>query len=123
MVDIDKQLEPKPPVEPLPAPPVTSWPIGLAVAIADMETAVGRGGSYGTEEDICKEFGITLDTLSRLKSLKAFRTEVQEAIIALKNAHGTVRRKASLQLEQYIDTFIPRWVADPDFQHLKRWMR
>lgn len=112
---MDKELDYQTPVAPLPPPPVSSWPIGLAIALADLETAVGLGGSYGTEEDICKAFNISVEFLERLKGLKAFRSEVQEAIRSLKNVNGVIRRKAVLQLEQYIDIHIPNWLVDPNF--------
>ena len=107
----DFQTMELPNFEPLPLVPITTWPVGLSVEIADFETSVGT--PISTVEEICKRFDITEEFLTALRGVRAFRNEVRTAIVDLKKTNNTVRRKAALQTENYIDTLCPLWLADP----------
>lgn len=96
-----------------PKPPalVNSWPQGLVEELALNDLAVGQ--KILEDEDICKQFDITLDQLNYFKNHIAFKAQVREAIAAVKDSNATLKRKARLALEYYADEYIPLWLQDP----------
>jgi len=99
--------------EEAPRPPALthSWSPGLVEEIALNELAVGA--KIMDDDDICKQFDITLDQLNYFKNHIAFKAQVREAIAAVKDSNATLKRKARMSLEYYADTYIPLWLQDP----------
>lgn len=96
-----------------PKPPALthSWPQGLVEELALNELAVGA--KILDDDDICKQFDITLEQLNYFKNHIAFKAQVREAIAAVKDSNATLKRKARMSLEYYADTYIPLWLQDP----------
>lgn len=99
-------------IEP-PKPPAlaNSWPSGLAIEVG--LNSLCNGVAIASDEDLCRQFEITLDQLERYRQHPAFRAEVREAIAAVKDSNATLKRKAKMSLEYYADTYVPQWLADP----------
>ena len=70
-----REEPPKPPVL------VNSWPQGLVEELALNDLAVGQ--KILEDEDICKQFDITLEQLNYFKNHIAFKAQVREAIAFL----------------------------------------
>lgn len=96
-----------------PKPPalINSWPPGLVEELALNDLAVGA--KILDDDDICKQFDITLDQLNYFKNHIAFKAQVREAIAAVKDSNATLKRKARMSLEYYADEYIPKWLNDP----------
>ena len=96
-----------------PKPPalVNSWPSGLVEEIALNDLAVGA--KILDDEDLCKQFDISLDQLNYFKNHIAFKAQVREAIAAVKDSNATLKRKARMSLEYYADHYVPLWLNDP----------
>lgn len=89
---------------------IHEWPVGLAVEVGLNTLAVGT--SIIEDADLCKQFEITQEQLEAIKNHPAFKAEVRESIAAIKDPYATIRRKAKLGFEYYMDTIIPKLVAD-----------
>lgn len=95
-------------------PPALSndWPIGLATEVALNDLSVGDTAIV-SEDDLCKQFDLTLDELTRIKKHPAFRAQVREAISQVKEDGSTIKRKARIATEFYLDELVPKWISDP----------
>lgn len=96
-----------------PKPPAltNSWPVGLAAECAINSMAVGQ--AVMDDSDLCKQFDLTQDQLDYIRANPAFRAEVRENITQLKDKFATIRRKAKLGFEFYLDTLVPTLLNDP----------
>lgn len=105
MTDMVEFIEPpKPPVL------VNSWPVGLSLETAIDELVVGE--KIMTEEDIASQFDLTVERLRQIKQHPAFRAEVRGHMATIKEDGATIKRKAKLALEFYLDSEVPKWIAD-----------
>lgn len=89
------------------------WPASLPLEIAHYESAIGVP-LYSLDE-IADHFGISVDTIDRYRELPAFRAEVRSSLAELKDTNSLIRRKVRKQAELYFDSFVPKWLNDPDF--------
>lgn len=99
--------------EEAPKPPalVNSWPSGLAIEVGLNSLAVGA--AICSDEDLCRQFDISLEQLEAFKKHPAFRAEVREAVSQVRDSNATIKRKSKLALEFYMDEYVPKWIADP----------
>ena len=97
--------------EEAPKPPalVNSWPVGLSLETAIDELVVGE--KIMTEEDIASQFDLTVERLRQIKQHPAFRAEVRGHMATIKEDGATIKRKAKLALEFYLDSEVPKWIA------------
>lgn len=99
-------------IEPIKPPTLTnSWPVGLAAECAINSMAVGQ--AIMDDEDLCKQFDLDQAQLESIRANPAFRAEVRENISQLKDKFATIRRKAKLGFEFYLDTMVPNLLSDP----------
>lgn len=89
------------------------YPVGLAVEVALNEAATANSGSPLFEmEELCKQFDITMEDYARIKNNVAFRAEVRQHLANVKENNGTVKRKAAMAAEFYLDNLVPTWLND-----------
>lgn len=90
-----------------PKPPalVNSWPVGLAAECAINSMAVGA--AIMDDDDLCKQFDLDQAQLESIRANPAFRAEVRENVSQLKDKFATIRRKAKIGFEYYLDTMVP----------------
>lgn len=91
----------------------TSWSPALVVDIALNETSL-NGAIYDTEE-LCSIYGLTLEEFQELRGIEAFKRDVRDAIIEVKQNGLTPKKKMALMYEYIMDTKIPQWLDDADF--------
>lgn len=98
-------------IEPPKPPAITnSWPIGLSLEVALDELTLGV--KIMDEEELAKQFDLTVDRLRQIKSHPAFRAEVRAHMGQIKEDGATIKRKARLALETYLDSEVPKWISD-----------
>lgn len=90
---------------------VHEWPVGLSSEIALNDLSVGV--SVIEEETLCRQFGLTQDELDGIKAHPAFRAEVRECLTQIKESNATIKRKAKIAFEHYMDVMIPALMNDP----------
>lgn len=108
MVDMVEFIEEK---HPQPPALTNSWPVGLSVEVALDELTVGE--KFQTEEELAQQFDITVERLRQLKQHPAFRAEVRAHMSQIKEDGASIRRKAKVILEQYLDYKIHDWLKEP----------
>lgn len=105
MPDIEFIEHPKPPAI------INSWPHGLSLEIALDELTVGE--KIMSEADLASQFDLTVERLNQIKQHPAFRAEVRGHMATIKEDGATIKRKAKVALEFYLDSEVPKWIADP----------
>ena len=93
--------------------PLETWPNLLPLFIAEYESSIGT--PLYTLDEIAEHFDISVEKIELYKQQTSFRAEVRSAIVEIKDSNSTVRRKASAQFENYLDTIVPKWMVDDDF--------
>lgn len=96
-----------------PKPPAltNSWPVGLAAECAINSMAVGQ--AIMDDDDLCKQFNLSLEQLDCIRANPAFRAEVRENLNQIKDKFATIRRKAKIGFEFYIDNLVPQLLDHP----------
>lgn len=96
-----------------PKPPalVNSWPSGLSIEVGLNDLAAQTGAIIMSDEDICRQFDISLAQLESYKKHPAFKAEVRENLNQIRDSNATIKRKAKASLEYYMDTYQAQWLA------------
>lgn len=91
----------------------TSWSPALVIDIAINETSLN--GPLMSTEDLCERYGLSEDEFAELKQLSAFKKDVREAIVEVKQNGLTPKKKMAIMYEYVMDTLMPEWLTNPDF--------
>jgi len=89
-------------------------PFDQMLAYALAENRVAFTHKPWTEDELCEQFDITLETLQQLKLSRKFAKAVTMAVSELKKGSGAVETKAKALFEHYTDEWVPRVMQDPE---------
>ena len=91
----------------------TQWSPALVVDIAINETSL-TGPVYSIE-DLCSLYHLTEEEFLQLKNIPAFKKEVRDAIIEVKQNGLTPKKKMAIMYEYILSQQVPIWLTDADF--------
>lgn len=86
--------------------PSLTWHPQLPLDIAINESSV-TGRKVHEDDELLRAYGLSQADYDIIRALPAFRQQVRDAIVELKTNGVTVRRKAGMLFEFYIDTTVP----------------
>lgn len=89
-------------------------PFDQMLAYAMAENRVAMLNKPWTEQELCEQFDISIQTLEQLKQSKKFAKAVTMAVSELKKGSGAIETKAKSLFEMYTDEWVPKVMLDPD---------